>query len=65
MTSIENLVDFALEKRYESIKRLGDRLDGFSTLINWERFRTVVGDLYQNHFGFLGDSHGSNSLPAE
>ena len=48
MTSMENLVDFALEKRYESIKRLGDRLDGFSTLINWERFRTVVGDLYRN-----------------
>ena len=45
---MENLVDFALEKRYESIKRLGDRLDGFSTLINWERFRTVVGDLYRN-----------------
>jgi IS5 family transposase len=48
MTIMENLVDFALEKRYESIKRLGDRLDGFSTLINWERFRTVVGDLYRN-----------------
>jgi len=48
---MENLVDFALEKRYESIKRLGDRLDGFSTLINWERFRTVVGDLYRNQTG--------------
>ena len=48
---MENLVNFALEKRYESIKRLGDRLDGFSTLINWERFRTVVGDLYRNQTG--------------
>ena len=48
MMSIENLVDFALEKRYESIKQLGDRLDGFSTLINWEWFLTVVGDLYRN-----------------
>ena len=51
MTSMENLVDFALGKRYEGIKRLGDRLDGFSTLINWARFRTVVGDLYRNQTG--------------
>ncbi|WML67397.1 MAG: hypothetical protein METHP_00922 [Methanoregula sp. SKADARSKE-2] len=45
---MENLVDSALEKRCESIKQLGDRLEGFPTLIDWERFLTVVGDLYRN-----------------
>ncbi|MCK9632842.1 MAG: IS5 family transposase [Methanoregula sp.] len=45
---MENLVDFALEERYKSIKHLGDRLSEFSTFIDWERFRTVVGDIYQN-----------------
>ncbi|WML68328.1 MAG: hypothetical protein METHP_01943 [Methanoregula sp. SKADARSKE-2] len=65
MTSRENQVDFALEKRSECIKQLGDRLDGFSILINWKRFLTVGGDMYQNHFGFRGYSPGSNSLPTE
>ena len=45
---MENLVDFALQERYNNIKKLGDRLDEFSTLIEWESFRTVVGDLYRN-----------------
>jgi IS5 family transposase len=45
---MENLVDFALEERYKSIKQLGDRLDEFSTLIDWGLFRPVVGDIYQN-----------------
>ncbi len=45
---METLVDFALEERYKSIKQLGDRLEEFSTLIEWECFRTVVGDIYQN-----------------
>jgi IS5 family transposase len=45
---MENIVDFALEERYKSIKQRGDRLDEFSTLIEWDLFRDVVGDIYQN-----------------
>jgi IS5 family transposase len=45
---MENLVDFALEERYKSIKQLGDRLGGFSTLREWESFRADRGDLYRN-----------------
>lgn len=51
MTSMENLVDFALEERYKSVRQLGDRLDEFSTLIDWESFRNVVGEIYQNKTG--------------
>jgi hypothetical protein len=32
---MENLVDFALQERYNNIKKLGDRLDEFSTLGDW------------------------------
>jgi IS5 family transposase len=45
---MENLVDFAFGERYKSIKQLGDRLDEFSTLIDWGTFRMIVGDIYQN-----------------
>ena len=45
---MENLVDFALQERYTSIKKLGDRLDEFATLIDWKSFRLVVGDIYAN-----------------
>ncbi len=45
---MENLVDFALQERYNNIKKLGDRLDEFATLIDWKSFRLVVGDIYTN-----------------
>lgn len=45
---MENLVDFALQERYKNIKKLGDRLDEFATLIDWGSFRVVVGDIYTN-----------------
>jgi hypothetical protein len=31
---MENLVDFVLQERYKSIKKHGDRLDEFATLID-------------------------------
>jgi len=45
---MESLLDFALEERYKNIQKLGDRLDEFGALIDWERFHGVVGDLYNN-----------------
>ena len=45
---MENLVDFALQERYKNIKKLGERLDEFATLIDWGSFGVVVGDIYTN-----------------
>jgi len=45
---MESLVDFALQERYNNIKKLGDRLEEFATLIDWGSFRQVVGDIYNN-----------------
>jgi len=45
---METLVDFALQERYKNIKNLGDRLGNFATLMDRERFRQRVGDIYTN-----------------
>jgi len=45
---MESLVDFALQERYKQVKDLGDRLGELGTLIEWEPFREIVGDLYTN-----------------
>ena len=45
---MESLVDFALQERYKQVKDLGVRLGELATLIEWESFREIVGDLYTN-----------------
>ena len=45
---MESLVDFALQERYKQVKDLGDRLGELSTLIEWEPFREIVGEIYTN-----------------
>jgi IS5 family transposase len=45
---MESLVDFALQERYKQVKDLGNRLGELATLIEWEPFREIVGDLYTN-----------------
>lgn len=45
---MESLVDFALQERYKQVKDLGDRQGELATLIEWEPFREIVGDLYTN-----------------
>jgi IS5 family transposase len=45
---MESLVDFVLQERYKQVKDLGDRLGELVTLIEWEPFREIVGELYTN-----------------
>ena len=45
---MESLLDFALEERYKRVLELGDKVAEFDTLIEWERFRPIIGDLYTN-----------------
>ncbi len=39
---------FILQKQYEKIRGLGDRLDMIKNLINWNKFRNIIGKLYNN-----------------
>ena len=45
---MESLLDFALEERYKRVEDLGDKVAGFETLIEWDQFRPIIGDLYTN-----------------
>ena len=45
---MESLLDFALQERYKQVGELGDKVAEFDTLIKWERFRPLIGDLYAN-----------------
>jgi len=45
---MESLLDFALQERYNQVEELGDKAAGFDTLIQWDRFRPIPGDLYTN-----------------
>ncbi|MCK9593896.1 MAG: IS5 family transposase [Methanoregula sp.] len=45
---MESLLDFALEERYKRVVELGDKVAEFDTLIQWDRFRPIIGDLYTN-----------------
>jgi IS5 family transposase len=45
---MESLVDFALQERYKQVKDLGNRLGELATLIEWQPFREIVGNLYTN-----------------
>jgi IS5 family transposase len=45
---MESLLDFALQERYNRVSELGDKVAEFDMLIEWERFRLLIGDLYSN-----------------
>lgn len=40
---------FILQKQYEKIKGLGDRLEIMKNMINWNKFRHIIGKLYKNN----------------
>jgi hypothetical protein len=45
---MELLTYFALNAEYKRAKRLGERLAEIKSVIDWEAFRTIVGEMYDN-----------------
>ena len=43
-----SFIDFAFQEEYERVKRLGDRFSEIEDLIDWEAFRPVVANMYDN-----------------
>jgi len=43
-----SFIDFAFREEYERVKSLGDKLSEIDSLINWESFRPIVKDMYDN-----------------
>lgn len=46
---MNNLTDFALKEEYKHIQRLGDKLAELESLIEWEAFRPIISEIYNNH----------------
>ena len=42
------LTDFAFREEYKRLKRLGDKLSEIDSLIDWEAFRPIVANMYDN-----------------
>ena len=45
---METLTDFALKEKYERIAKLGDKLAEIDALIDWEAFRPIIKDMFDN-----------------
>lgn len=45
---MKSLTGYALNKAYEQVEKLGDKLFEVNKLIDWEKFRLIVGDMYNN-----------------
>jgi len=42
------LIDFSLNEEYAKVKRLGDKLADVEPLIDWEAFRPIIADMFNN-----------------
>lgn len=45
---MDSLITFALRKKYESMEKVGDPLADIGCLLDWERFRPFLSDMYDN-----------------
>jgi len=45
---MNSLTDFALNEEYKRIQQMGDKLSELESMIDWESFRSIIGDLYKN-----------------
>lgn len=46
---MDSLTDFSLNEEYKRIQKLGDRLAELSSLIDWEAFRLILGQMFTNN----------------
>jgi len=44
----KNFVNLGLNEAYKRVERLGDRLAEIGSTIDWEAFRPIVGDMFDN-----------------
>ena len=45
---MKNFIDFGLNEAYKRVERLGDRLAEIGSMIDWEAFRPIVSDMFDN-----------------
>lgn len=47
-SNMKSLTDFALNQEYKRLAKLGDKLNEVKSLIDWEAFRPIIEDMYNN-----------------
>jgi IS5 family transposase len=45
---MKNFVDFGQKEAYKRVERLGDRLAEIGSQVDWEAFRPIMGDMFDN-----------------
>ena len=43
-----DIVNYGLREKYDQLKRFGDRLADMKTMIDWDRIKPLLSDLYSN-----------------
>lgn len=46
---MKSLTQFALNKAYERVEKLGNNLIEAGDMIDWDKFRPIVANMYDNH----------------
>ena len=45
---MKNFVDLSLNEAYKRVEQPGDRLAKIGSMVDWEAFRPIVGDMFDN-----------------
>jgi tRNA 2-selenouridine synthase SelU len=45
---MNSFISYGLRQAYERLSKLGDPLAGVNNLLDWERFRPIAEELYDN-----------------
>jgi IS5 family transposase len=45
---MQSLIHYAINEEYAKVERLGDRLADIEPLIDWEAFRSIIADMFDN-----------------
>ena len=45
---MSTLLEFGLREGYKELERLGDKLSDIESLIDWEPFRPIINEMYNN-----------------
>ena len=59
---MSSLTDFALREEYKRLESFGDKLSEIESLIDWEPFRPMIDEMYNNKTELVEDQTMMQSL---
>ena len=46
-----DIMNYGLREKYEQLKKFGDRLSDMKDIIDWDRIKPLLSDLYKKRYG--------------